>query len=322
MTKLPNLAVPASFFGSILGLVGLGSCWRLAVKLWTWPAAIPDALMLGSAALWLILLLFYLGKWVWLRAEALAEFRHPVLCCFVGLVPVSTALIGFAIQPFAPDAAVVLATVGICGQLVFGVYRTGQLWMGGRDPTTTTPVLYLPTVAGSFVSAAVLSAFGHPQWGAPFFGAGLLSWLAIESVLLNRLYTSPELAAGLRPSLGIQLAPPTVGCATYLSLNGGSPDLIAQAMLGYGIFHFLVLCRLLPWILRQPFAASYWAFTFGVSALALSVMRFAASGTDGPFARAAPWVFLAANLIIGGIAVGTVWLLIRGRLLPPRLVVA
>jgi len=39
----------------------------------------------------------------------------------------------------------------------------------------TTPVLYLPTVAGSFFSAITLSTFGHPDWSAPFFGVGVLS---------------------------------------------------------------------------------------------------------------------------------------------------
>jgi len=110
-----------------------------------------------------------------------------VQCCFVGIVPVSAALIALASRPYASHMAEVLAALGIVGQLVVGVYRSGQLRMGNRDPTTTTPVLYLPTVVGSFVSTIVLGAFGHPDWGAPFFGVGVLSWLAIESVLLHRL---------------------------------------------------------------------------------------------------------------------------------------
>ena len=80
------------------------------------------------------------------RAEALAEFNHPVLCCFVGLVPVSTLLVSLAIAPYTRALAVALFLVGAIGQLSFGVYRSGQLWMGGRKPEATTPVLYLTTV--------------------------------------------------------------------------------------------------------------------------------------------------------------------------------
>jgi tellurite resistance protein len=318
--KLP--AVPAAFFGIVLGLVGLGGCWRLATKLWGLPAGIGEAVMLLATVVWAVLLVLYLAKWIWLRPDALTEFRHPVLCCFIGLVPVSTALVALALLPYSRRASVVLATIGIVGQLCFAIYRSGRLWMGGRDPATTTPVLYLPTVAGSFVSAIVLSAFGHPGWGMPFFGAGMLSWLSIESVLIHRLYTLPELPAPLRPTLGIQLAPPTVGCAAYLSLTSGPPDLFAQGLLGYGVLQALLLIRLVPWIAKQPFSAPYWAFTFGVAAIAQSTLRFVERGAPGPIATAAPYVLALATAVIGGIALGTVWLLLRGRLLPPAAVPA
>jgi tellurite resistance protein len=35
----------------------------------------------------------------------------------------------------------------------------------------------------------------------------------------------------------------------------------------------LLRLRLLPWIMQQPFAASYWGFTFGVTALATARLR-------------------------------------------------
>jgi tellurite resistance protein len=35
--KVDCIAVPASFFGIILGLVGLGNCWRVAGKIWHLP---------------------------------------------------------------------------------------------------------------------------------------------------------------------------------------------------------------------------------------------------------------------------------------------
>ena len=320
MSSSPNKFVPTAFFGMILGLVGLGGSWRFAATLWSEALRhVADAIMMTAAALWCVLIVLYAAKWIWARAEAVAEFRHPIQCCFVGLVPVSTALIGIALRPYLPLIAAVLATIGIVGQLIFGMYRTGQLWQGGRDPSTTTPVLYLPTVAGSFVSTITLSVVGHPDWGVPFFGVGVLSWLAIESVLVQRLY-AVELPPPLRPTLGIQLAPPTVGCAAYLSITSGPPDIVAQMLLGYGVFQALLMLRLLPWIVRQPFAPSYWAFTFGLSAIATSFLRFVERGVPGPISAAAPYVFLAVNAAIDSIAVGTLWLLLRGRLLPPPLV--
>lgn len=315
--KAKRSPVPASFFGMILGLVGLGNCWRVAAKIWHLPAWIGEAIMLLAITIWLVLLLLYVSKWLWVREEALAEFEHPVLCCFIGLVPVSTVLVALAIAPYAHAIAVALFVIGAIGQLSFGVYRSGRLWMGGRNPETTTPVLYLPTVAGSFVSAIVASALGYREWGVLFFGAGTFSWLALESIIMQRLFLLEALPKPLRPTLGIQLAPPVVGCVAYLSITSGQPDTFAQILFGYGLLQALILLRLMPWLFQQTFAASYWAFTFGIAALALSALRFVERGMTGAMEGLAVLLFIGANFVIGSIALGTLRLLLRGKILPP-----
>jgi tellurite resistance protein len=310
-----RVTIPASFFGMILGLAGLGGCWRLAAKLWHLPTWIGEVVMLLAVAIWLMLLLLYVGKWLWARADALAEFEHPVLCCFIGLVPVSTVFVALAIAPYSREIAVALFIVGTIGQLSFGVYRSGQLWMGGSKPETITPILYLPTVAGGFVSAIVASTLGYREWGPLFFGAGLFSWLALESIIMHRLYLLEALPKPLRPTLGIQLAPPVVGCVAYLSITSGQPDAFAQILFGYGLLQALILLRLVPWLFQQPFTASYWAFTLGVAALSLASLRLVERGMTGVMQELAVLLFVGANIAIGSIALGTVRLLLRGKLL-------
>ena len=165
-----------------------------------------------------------------MREQALKEAHHPVQCCFIGLAGVATMLIAIASLPYSQPLAFTLFVLGAGFTLGFALWRTGLLWQGERDSSATTPVLYLPTVAGGFVTAAGASALGYPDWGQLAFGASLFSWLAIESVLLHRLYTIAGLPVPLRPTLGIQLAPPVVGAVAYLSVNGGNPDLIAHAL--------------------------------------------------------------------------------------------
>jgi tellurite resistance protein len=278
--------------------------------------------MAVGACVWGVLAALYLAKWIFRRADAIGELAHPVQCCFVGLFPVSTMLIALALLPYDYNLAVVLGAAGGIGQLGFAVYRTGQLWTGGRDPLTTTPILYLPTVAGNFVSANLAAALGYADLAALFFGAGFLAWMALESVLMHRLYLHAPLALPLRPSLGIQLAPAVVGCSAYLSLTSGPPDLIAKGLLGYGLLQALILTRMLPWIMAQPFAASYWAFTFGLTAMAYDAMKFVERGAAGGFAPLAYALFAIANIGVGIIAIGTLWLLVRGRLLPAPIAVA
>ncbi|MCB8882082.1 dicarboxylate transporter/tellurite-resistance protein TehA [Acidisoma cellulosilytica] len=314
IARLPN--VPASFFGIVLGLAGLGNAWRAATAAWHLPAVIGEGLMAAATIVWAILVLLYGLKWVFRRKDAMAEALHPVLCCFIGLGGVSTMLISLAVLPYSHPLGLVLFAAGGLFTLSFGVWRTGLLWQGGRDPAATTPVLYLPTVAGGFVGAAAAAAFGYPEWGQFAFGAALLAWLAIESVLLHRFYTLPEMPAALRPTLGIQLAPPAVGAVAYYAVNGGHADLVVNALMGYGILQALILLRLLPWLLKQPFTASYWAYTFGAAALTTTPLRMIAHGQTGPATQIAPVLFIAANVVIGLIALATIRLLLQGRLLP------
>jgi tellurite resistance protein len=317
MRKTPS--VPAAFFGFILGLVGLGGCWREAARIWNAPAIVGESLMATAVVVWALLFIAYMAKWIWRRDDAVREAGHPIQCCYVGLLPVSTMLLSLAVLPYSYLVAAGLGVAGGVGQLGFAVYRTGQLWTGGRDPETTTPVLYLPTVAGNFVSSIVAVALGLSDLAGMFFGAGLLAWLALESVLMHRLYVHAPLTPALRPTLGLQLAPAVVGCSAYLSLTSGTPDLVAKGLLGYGILQALILMRLLPWIMVQPFAASYWAFTFGLTAMACDAMKFVERGMHGLTLPLAYATFAFANIGVSTIAIGTVWLVIRGRILPAPL---
>ena len=312
--RIPS--VPANFFGMVLGLAGLGNAWRAAAAAWHLPAAIGETLMAAATIVWAVFVVLYGLKWVFRREAAIAEALHPVQCCFIALAGVSTILISLAILPYDRPAAFVLFLAGAAFTLGFAVWRTGLLWQGDRDPAANTPALYLPAGAGGFVAAAAATAFGYPEWGQFAFGAALLTWLAIESVLLHRFYTLPEMPAALRPTLGIQLAPPAVGAAAYYAVNGGHADLVLNVLLGYGILQALILLRLLPWLLKQPFNASYWAYTFGAAALTTTPLRMIAHGQTGPVTEIAPVLFVAANIVIGLIALGTIRLLLQGRLLP------
>jgi tellurite resistance protein len=319
MSSTPSLpVVPASFFGMVLGVVGLGFAWRQATRAWDLPAAVSEVLMGIAAAIWAVLMVLYVAKWIFARTAAQDEAHHPVQCCFVGLVGVATMLIAGAALPYSRTTTIVLFVAGATFTIVFAVWRTGAMWQGGRDVAASTPVLYLPTGAGLFVTAFVASALGWRDWGILAFGAGALSWLSIESVILHRLYTAPAMLAALRPVLGIQLAPPAVGAGAWLAVTDGVPSLLPQAMLGYALLQAAVLIRLLPWVGEQRLSAGYWAYSFGVTGLAAAAIAVARGGTSGAMSALAPFLFAGANIVVAVLLVGTVWLLLSGKLLPAR----
>ncbi|WP_246776872.1 dicarboxylate transporter/tellurite-resistance protein TehA [Microvirga sp. VF16] len=299
----------------VLGLGGLGNGWRAATRVWGAPVVVGEALSLAAALVWLAWLVLYVLKWATSREEAFAEFRHPVQVFFIALVPVATLIASIAVVPYLPVMAWTMFVLGVAGQVVFSAWLVGELWQGGRHTDATTPTLYMPTVGGCFVSAIACGSFGYPEAGLLFLGAGFLSLVVLESIVLHRLMTH-TLPVGLRATMGLHLATPAVGSVAYLAVTDGPPDRFVQMLLGYALLQTLVMLRLVPWLRQQPFSPAAWAYTFGVSALPLAAIRFVERGQTGPIAFFAIPLFIGANLVICWIALRTLRLAIKGQLFP------
>ena len=309
---MKKTSISASLFGMVLGLAGLGQAWRVAVQFWNVPSAIAEGLLLVSGLIWATLLVGYVLQAVRHTDVVRAEFRHPVQGSTPALLAISTLLLAMAVIPYSRTLAWVLAIAGISGHLIFSLWHTGILWQGGRDPLDTVPTVYLPTVAGNFTSAAALGALGHSDWGWLFLGAGLFSWLAIESLIIQRLWHSTALPVPQRPLLGIQFAPPAVCAMAWLALAPGSADHWLLMLWGYGLFQLLLGLRLRPWLGAQPFTPSYWAYTFGVATTTVSALKLAQAGVSSAQALALP-IFIGANLFIGYLSLRTAGMLIKRR---------
>jgi tellurite resistance protein len=308
--------MPAGFFGIAVGSLALAGAWRVGARIWHLPTQIASTLTVAALLVWVAVLLGYVWKWTAQRQAAVTEWGHPVQSSLIALGPVSTMLAAQAVLAWSRPIALGLFVVGVVAQLGVGVMLHGRLWLGSRKMETITPAVYLPTVAPGFVSAAGCAAFGWPSVGALFFGVGMLEWLALESLILQSAAEADPIAAPLRPTLGIQLAPPVVGGVAWFGISGGTVGIFAYALLGYGIYQALLLLRLLPWIRRQPFTPSYWGFSFGVAALPTMTMLLVEHGAP-EFFHAMAWVlFIASNLVIGALATLTVKLLANGKLLP------
>ncbi|SAL84232.1 Tellurite resistance protein TehA [Caballeronia arvi] len=308
--------MPVAFIGIGVGLLALAGAWRAAAHVWAIPDAAPTLLTAVALVVWLALLAAYGRKWLVERDAAIEEMRHPVQSSFAALAPVSTMLAAQAVQAYSRELAIALFAIGAASSLALGVYLHGRFWQGGRKPELTTPAVYLPTVAPSFVAGTAAAGLGFTQIGMLFFGAGVFSWLAIESIVLHRAAVHETLPDALRPSLGIQLAPPVVGGVSYLAITHGVPDIFAYMLLGYGLYQAMMLARLVPWMRQRAFTPSYWAFSFGAAALPTMAIRMLERGATGPMEWIAPVAFVVANGVIGGLIVGTVRAMAGGQVMP------
>ncbi|MCU6663464.1 MAG: dicarboxylate transporter/tellurite-resistance protein TehA [Silvania sp.] len=309
------LNLPSGYFGMVLGIIGMGFAWRYASTIWPvtrWPGEILVTL---AMVIWLLLTVAFISRVVRFPRSVLAEMRHPVMSSFVSLFPATTLLVAIGFVPWYRPLALVLFTVGVVVQLSYASWQSAGLWRGTHSQEATTPGLYLPTVANNFISAMACGALGFHDAGLVFLGAGVFSWLSLEPVILQRLRSAGELPTTLRTSLGIQLAPALVACSAWFAVNGGEADTFAKMLFGYGLLQLLFTLRLMPWYLSQPFNASFWSFSFGVSALATTGLHLGQSSPSGLFHAIAIPLFIFTNAIIALLLVRTFILLMQGKLL-------
>ncbi len=74
---MKNSTLPASFFGIVLGLSGMGQAWRVAAPLGGMPRWIGEGVLLLAAAVWLALLVSYAIQALRSPVLVLSKFRHP-----------------------------------------------------------------------------------------------------------------------------------------------------------------------------------------------------------------------------------------------------
>ncbi|QHM71373.1 dicarboxylate transporter/tellurite-resistance protein TehA [Mixta intestinalis] len=310
-----HINLPASYFGMVLGIIGTGFAWRYAATIW--PVSVLPGVVLISLAVvvWALLAGFFIVRLIRHPEAVLDEVRHPLKGSFVSLFPATTMLVSIGVTPWSRLPGEALFMTGAVIQLGYAAWQGAGLWRGAHPATATTPGLYLPTVANNFISAMACGALGYHDIGILFLGAGIFSWLSLEPAILHRLRSHGEMPLAIRPALGIQMAPAFVACSAWLSVNGGEVDVLAKMLFGYGLLQLLFMIRLIPWYASQPFNASFWSFSFGVSSLANTALHLGHSAPGGALYDLSIPLFILANLVIALLIIRTLWLLLQGKLL-------
>ncbi len=320
MRRNPWLArLQPGLFAIPLGLIGLAGAWRRLVLL---------GITVGNpASLWLfvtgvgvfaVLLALWLVKLARYPAIARAEWRHPVQGAQLALIPV-TVLLAVALAapalPLPPALCLSLATAALIMQTVLAWQVVARLSSGQIPADLITPALYLPTVAGGMFGAMTLNALDLAGWAALLFGMGVGAWALLEVRILNRLFAGP-LPVALRPTLGIEIAPAAVGSLAVATLWPALPAEVLVICLGVAsVPMFAVLTRWRYWA-AAPFSAGFWSFSFPLAAMAGATVEAVRRGEWPP--EVALGSVVIASAVIAFLAVRTLVLLSRGRLLPPE----
>lgn len=308
---------PIAFFAVVMGLWG----WTLAAQAAVGAGVLPAAF--AENIRWLAILVSVLtfatyGLKLLLRPSAcLQEWRSPPKLAFFPAVSISLLLIGTA---FLHDAPAFAETVWLVGAGAQGVLTLAVVtsWIGHRPFQTVqlSPAWFIPAV-GNVVVPLGGAQLGYVELSWLFFSGGLIFWLVLLTLVMNRLMFHDPLPGKLLPTLVILIAPPALAFLSYTALTG-QVDAFGRILLNAAYVFALQVLLQAPKFRALPFALSWWALSFPVAGLVVASFTFSAHVGLPVYANIGALILGALSLVIAGLVVKTLIVLAKGQFFRPE----
>lgn len=313
--------LPPGLFAIPFGLLGLAGAWR-RLAAFDLPLAETIAAGLLHAASGVLLMLFVLQlmKEFHFRAQVQKDRAHPVHGAMHSLIPLcvlTSVVLWLPMYPAERDFALAATVVALALQVYVVACVMPRVATGEVAVDLVTPALYLPLVGGGLIGAMALQACGAHGAAVVLFGIGVGAWALLEVRVMNRLFAGP-LPPPLRPTLGVEIAPAPVAMLAAITLWPTLPVDVMRIGLGIACVPLAAVLARWRWWSSVPFSAGFWSFSFPIAALAAVVVEITKRGGDAAYLAYVAYAAVAiASVLIAYLAVRTVILLARRRLLPP-----
>lgn len=265
---------PLAFFATVMGISGLSISWMKAAAIIGF-SPLPGIILAGiGATIYVVLLLFYAAKLFLYKNYVKEDLEHPIKLNFFATISINILLLTICAHHIVPALAEPLFIIGAFLHLCITFYVL-NCWIHrtGIDVAHLNPAWFIPVVGNIVVPVAMPQSF-PPDLGIFFFSVGLVFWICLLSVVLNRLFFHQPIPERLMPTLAILIAPPAIGFLAYYKLTGGI-DFTAQLFLGIAFFFTLLLATNIPKLYKIPFALSWWAYSFPLTAVTTACLVYA-----------------------------------------------
>jgi tellurite resistance protein len=300
-----------------MGTSGLAIAWKKAGHVLGLPAEIGLALQWWALALFVVIALGYLAKMSQHWEAVKKEFSHPIRLNFFPAISICLLLLAVAFAETLPDFAQGLWMVGAALHLAFTVIVMSSWIHHTRyDIKHANPAWFIPVVGNVIVPVAGV-AFAPIGISWFFFSIGLVFWIVLMTIVMNRLFFHEPLPERLTPTLFILIAPPAVAFIAWLKLNGGAVDAFAQILYNVALFLTLLLAANALRFFRLRFFLSTWAYSFPLAAITIATLIMAEHG--GAFFIALSWLLLAVlSTVLLLLTLRTIQATLRGEICVPE----
>ena len=273
--QLPSLRhMPISFFAIVMGVAGLAIATLKFENAYGFGHIASMVLTGLSGLIWLLVFSGYLIKLLRYPEEVTAELNHPIRLSFFPTSTIGLLLISIALLGSLPLAAQLLWWLGVVGQLAFTLLILDR-WLHKEHFKTehNSPAWFIPIVGNILVPVAGVE-LGYAEISYFFFAIGILFWLPLLGITLNRAFFFAPMPKKLLPTLFILIAPPAVAFISWLKIHDGGLDDFGVVLYYFAMFMVLMLISQFKRFLGLPFALPWWAFTFPLAAATIASFAF------------------------------------------------
>ncbi|MDP1706178.1 MAG: SLAC1 anion channel family protein [Sulfurimicrobium sp.] len=262
---------PVSFFSMVMGLTGFAVAAQRAEAVFALPSGAGQGFAWFSAIVFLLLLAVYGIKLLRFPQEVLKELNHPVKLSFFPTISISLILLSIALRAESATLSFGLFALGAPMQLGFTLFVMSR-WISHThfEVHHSNPSWFIPVVGNILVPIAA-SSHGLSEMGWFFFSIGVVFWLVLLTIIINRVIFHNPLPEKLAPTFFILIAPPAVGFISYVKLSGGL-DGFARVLFYTALFIVLLLAALHRKFRGIKFFLSWWAYSFPTAAFAIASM--------------------------------------------------
>ena len=310
--------MPVSLFSIVMGLAGTTIAVEKAEQLWGLTTAASSILLLLTTAIFALLSLAYLSKWALHRQHVIDEFNHPVRMSFFPAMSIGMILLSIAVLGHYPGISLYLWAIGSAVQLAFTLVILSN-WMHHEkfQVQHSNPAWFIPIVGNILVPIAGMPlGFTEVSWF--YFSVGLMMWIPLLAVLLNRFFFHPMLPGKLLPTLFILIAPPAVGFIAWVKLHHGVVDDAARIFYYFALFTTLLLFSQIRHFVKLTFALPWWAYSFPLAAMTIASTVMLEKVGGSFFALLVPTLLTVLLLLVPMLLFRTLLAMLRGQVFVPE----
>ncbi|WP_099828117.1 SLAC1 anion channel family protein [Oceaniglobus indicus] len=308
---------PITFFAIGMGMMGLTLALRAAETSYgtghdvSRGVLVVSVVMLGALGLGLV------AKALRHPGEIAAEWHHPVKIAFFPAISISLLLLAAALLDGAPGIAAPLwmFATALQGVLALSVLSA---WIGHRafQPAMLTPAWFIPAV-GNLIVPLAGARLGYVEISWLFFSGGLVFWVVLLTLVVNRLMFHDPMPGKMAPTLMILVAPPAVAFSSWMGLTGET-GAFGHFLISTAFVFALLVATQVSRFRKIPFALSWWALSFPLAALAIASFGYARATGSTAHGWIGTGLLVLLVVVVAGLIVRTAMAMRAGLICIPE----